>query len=67
MMNEQYVDLNVISVDKSLSVDKRKEAFLKQIHNPYCYLCDGITVHIEYGSNGETLEKILVDFLISKK
>jgi len=60
-------ELNSISVDKSLSIEQRKKAFICQINNPYCFLCDGVKVRVEYATNGESLEKVLTDFLISKK
>lgn len=66
-MRNQYCELSSTSIDKSLSVEQRKKAFINQINNPYCFLCDGVTVHIEYATNSETLENILIDFLVSKK
>lgn len=66
-MENQYCELNSTSIDKSLSVEQRKKAFINQMLNPYCFLCDGVIIHVEYATNGETLEKILTDFLISKK
>lgn len=66
-MNKQYIDINNVTINKTLSINKRKEAFIKQIQNPYCYLCDGIMVYIEYCENGESLENILVNYLASKR
>lgn len=66
-MNKHCVDISNVSINKTLSIDKRKESFIKQVQNPYCYLCDGILVHIEYCENGEPLENILVNYLASKR
>lgn len=66
-MENQYCELNSISVDKSLSINQRKKVFIAQINDPYCFLCNGVMVHIKYALNGESLEKILTDFLVSKK
>lgn len=56
---ESLVDIKDIKIDKSLSPEERKKAFVEQIKNPYCYICNGFIVKSKFADNGNTFEDIL--------
>lgn len=45
---EDLVDINDISIDTSLPIDKRVSSFIKQAKNPYCYLDHGVVVKVSF-------------------
>lgn len=56
---EQLVDIRSVSVDKSLSKEKRLAEFVRQIGNPYRFGCGDFTVNITFANNGVSLEERL--------
>mgnify|MGYP003286869430 CR=1 FL=1 len=41
--------------------------YIKNIKNPYFFLCDGVVVRIEFTDENITLEELVTNFLINKK
>ena len=48
-------DIRSVTIDASLSQDERIKSYLRQIGNPYCYLDNGIVVHIRYADTSVSL------------
>jgi hypothetical protein len=61
------VDLRNVSVDPSLPIARRMESYIEQIKNPYCFLCEGIPVRIEYKAGGEPLEEKILSYFVNLK
>ena len=61
---ENLVDINDISVDKTLPKNKRIEEYIKQIKNPYCYRCGKFIVQASFSDNGVTMEDCLRSILL---
>lgn len=61
------VDIDSAPVDTSLPMEDRFGAFLEQIKNPYCFICDDTPVRIRYVSDEKTLVKSLGDYFIKLK
>lgn len=59
------VDIKNVKVDKSLKKTERISDFLAQIRNPYCFLCDGVTVKIRFAETEDTLEDKLNEYFLS--
>ncbi len=58
-------DIKSINIDISLPLEERKREFVKQIGNPYHFMCGNTEVTVSY--SGETkLEERLIDCLIKK-
>jgi hypothetical protein len=62
----ELVDIETISIDKNLSTSERVESFLKQIKNPYHFICKGVNVTVTFDKNGGTLEDNLKNYYKSK-
>lgn len=54
--------LDDIVIDTKLSADKRMEKYLKEIGNPYCFLCGDTVVHLSFSDSGNDLDSLLLNF-----
>lgn len=59
----ELVDINEVTVDKSLSKNDRIAEFVKQIKNPYCFKCGDFIVKARYSDSGLTIEDCLEGLL----
>lgn len=62
---ESLVDLKDVVVDMEKSKQERISDFMRQIKNPYCFICNGIIVKMQFDKNAETLEDKLNDYFLS--
>ena len=62
---DELVEIDSVEVDSSLPVNERMMEYLKQIRNPYCYLCNGVVVKISFAGK-ERLEECLARALTLK-
>jgi hypothetical protein len=63
----KLVDIQTIKIDTSQSVTTRMENYLKQVGNPYLFLCGTTAVHVRFEPNGEDLKCKLRNHFISIK
>lgn len=57
------IDISTVEIDRSLPPAERLADYIKQIKNPYCFLCNGIVVHIAYADTELTIEDKLEQFI----
>lgn len=57
------VDITSIDIAPSLTKDEWLEEYLKQIRNPYLFLCNGIVVKIAYADTTVTIEDKLEQYI----
>ncbi|MEY8484603.1 DUF6870 family protein [Lachnospiraceae bacterium 48-21] len=62
---ESLVDINNVKIDRDKKKQERIIDFLRQIKNPYCFVCNGIIVKANYNSNEETLQEKLERYFLS--
>ena len=60
----KLVDINTVSVDKTLPRDARILEFVKQIKNPYHFKCGNFTVTAKYAETGLTFEECLTLMMV---
>ena len=60
---DSLVDIREVQVDGKLPREQRFEEFLRQIKNPYCYLCGKIIVKVSFSDTEVTLEERLEHYL----
>lgn len=53
---ENMPDLKLITIDKSLSLNERREAYLKAVGNPYMVRVGKVKVKIRFSENGESFQ-----------
>lgn len=61
------VDIKDIKIDSSSSAEEKVERYIKEIKNPYCFLCGDTPVKIRFVSETKSLKKSLGDYFMSLK
>lgn len=59
------VDIKNVKIDETLPLRERMLDYLRQIKNPYCYLCNGVVVKAAF-SGKTTLEECVARYCRSK-
>lgn len=62
---ESLVDIKDVKIDVKKERKERVLEFLKQIKNPYCFICNGMIVKMNFSKEGETLEDRLNKYFLS--
>ena len=57
------IDMKNISVDRKLSQREQIAEFVRQIRNPYCYICEGIVVKEVFADNGKTIDDCIEKYI----
>lgn len=57
------VDVESVNIDKSLSPEERQLAFIEQIKNPYCYICNGFIVKSKFAENGKDFNECFENYV----
>lgn len=52
------VDVENVKIDTSKNKQERMDDFICQIKNPYCYICDGVIVKVNFIGTGTLEEKL---------
>lgn len=60
---DSLMDIQKVSVDKSLDQEERIAEFVRQIKNPYLFRCGKFTVRARFADNGVSLEECLQGIL----
>lgn len=62
---DALVEIKKVKIDPELERRKRISSFVQQIKNPYCFICDGVIVKIDYTETEDTLEEKLNEYFLS--
>lgn len=62
---DSLVDIKDVKIDIKKERKERVLEFLKQIKNPYCFICNGMIVKMNFSKDGETLEDRLNKYFLS--
>ncbi len=57
------VDLKDISINPNAAPEEKTAEFVKQIKNPYCFLCSGYAVKLEFAQSNRTIEDCFSDYI----
>ena len=50
---DELVDIADVKINTDLPVEERIKDYIKQIKNPYCYLCNGVVVRISFAGKSK--------------
>lgn len=59
----QLVDIATVKINPKDPVEKKLKDYVEQIKNPYCFLCNGYVVKLEFANNDKTIEDCVVDYM----
>lgn len=62
---ESLVDITQIHIDEKLDGESRKEEFIRQVKNPYCFRVGKIIVKASYNGNGVSLNQRFEELVMS--
>lgn len=53
-------DIGEIRIDRTLPKEERLLAFIREVRNPFCFICNGMVVKTSFSDTDESLENKLV-------
>lgn len=57
------VDIEEVKINPKDSPEKKMADYISQIKNPYCFLCNGYVVKLEFADNGKTFEDCFMEYI----
>ena len=61
----KLVDISTIKINPSDSPEKKMKDYVEQVKNPYCFLCGGYAVKLEFENNEKTMEDCFINYINS--
>ena len=59
---DTLVDIKTVTVNTDLPIDERKNDYIKQVKNPYCFKCGKVVVKMSFAETTTTLEDQLENY-----
>ena len=56
-------DITDVKIDPSLSREEQLQEYLRQIKNPYVFLCGSVVVKVSFAETSATIEDKLEDYI----
>lgn len=56
-------DISNVKINPNDSPEKKMTNYINQIKNPYCFLCNGYAVKIEFANTSRTIEDCFSDYI----
>lgn len=57
-------DIEKIRIDRTLPKEERLLAFIREVRNPFCFICNGMVVKTSFSDTDESLENKLAKLCI---
>ena len=57
------VDIKDVKINPSAAREEKAAEYLRQIKNPYCFLCNGYAVKLQFADGGKTFEDCLTEYI----
>lgn len=58
-------DISSVKINPTDSPEKKMKNYIDQIKNPYCFLCNGYAVKVEFANTDRTIEDCFSDYIES--
>ena len=58
-------DISSVKINPTDSPEKKMKNYIEQIKNPYCFLCNGYAVKVEFANTDRTIEDCFSDYIES--
>ncbi len=56
-------DISKVKINPNDSPEKKMKDYIDQIKNPYCFLCNGYAVKVEFADTSRTIEDCFSDYI----
>ena len=57
-------DIGKIRIDRTLPKEERLLAFIREVRNPFCFICNGMVVKTSFSDTDESLENKLAKLCV---
>ena len=57
-------DIGEIRIDRTLPKEERLLAFIREVRNPFCFICNGMVVKTSFSDTDESLENKLAKLCV---
>lgn len=57
------VDISEVCINPKDSPEKKMSDYIKQVKNPYCFLCNGYAVKLEFSNSERTIEDCFLEYI----
>lgn len=59
------VDIKTVTFNPKLNPEEKTAEYIRQIKNPYCYLCCDYAVKLKFADNGKNIEDCFLEYIDS--
>ena len=59
------VDISTVNINPKDNPEKKMQDDIAQVKNPYCFLCNGYAVKLEFDNGDKTIEDCLINYINS--
>lgn len=57
------VDISKVCINPKDSPEKKMSDYINQVKNPYCFLCNGYAVKLEFSDTERTIEDCFLEYI----
>ena len=57
-------DIGKIRIDRTLPKEERLLAFIREVRNPFCFICNGMVVKTSFSDTDESIENKLAKLCV---
>lgn len=65
VQKETLIDIKNVAIDTNMDRIERISDYIRQIKNPYCFVCEGVIVKMNFSQTEDTLGDKLNDYFSS--
>ncbi len=61
----KLVDITTVKINPQDTPEKKMKDYIEQVKNPYCFLCNGYVVKLEFSDGDKSIEDCLINYINS--
>jgi len=61
----KLVDISGVKINPKDTPEKKMKDYIEQVKNPYCFLCNGYAVKLEFDDGDKSIEDCMIDYINS--
>lgn len=59
------IDISTVKINPKDNPKKKMQDYISQVKNPYCFLCNGYAVKLEFANGDKTIDDCLINYINS--
>ena len=61
----KLVDIATVKINPQDTPENKMKDYIEQVKNPYCFLCNGYAVKLEFDDGDKSIEDCMIDYINS--